>query len=80
MTHRQMATKACFPFGFGFLCVNARFINEVLYYIHVHVESKQLHLFLVLVDENQHHSPFISLLHNGTKHILASTLSKFIYP
>lgn len=81
MTHRQMATNACFPFGFGFLCVNARFINEVLYYIHVHVESKKLHLFLVLVDENQHHSPFISLLiYNGTKHILASTLSKFIYP
>lgn len=48
--------------------------------LHVYVESKQLHLFLVLVDENQHHSPFISLLHNGTKHILASTLSKFIYP
>lgn len=49
--------------------------------LHVYVESKQLHLFLVLVDENQHHSPFISLLiYNGTKHILASTLSKFIYP
>lgn len=35
MTHRQMATKACFPFGFGFLCVNARFINEVLCYMYM---------------------------------------------
>lgn len=64
MTHRQMAKLVCFWF---FVCKCQVHIQSFI--LHLHVESEQLYtelLFSVLFDKNQYHSPYISLLHNGT--------------